>query len=82
MKKTMLTVLWMLAFFALGLCLYAGFIILMRPFFHSGATDSTKAIVVMIADLLCPIGLPVVALLLGIFGKLPGTQGKQDLVPA
>ena len=83
MKKTIFTILWMFAFCIIGICIFAGFGAFMASLFHhpyDEAADKSKVIAIMVVDWLCPIGLPILALILGIRGKLPGTQSRKILV--
>jgi heme/copper-type cytochrome/quinol oxidase subunit 2 len=84
MKKTIFTILWMLAFFVIGLIVFGVFAYAMvqsSPHPTDPASFSvTKVRLIMLVDWLCPIGLPILALILGILGKLPGTHGRKDLV--
>ncbi len=86
MKKTIFTILWMLAFFVVGLIIFGVFSYAMvqsspHPTDPAALTD-TKVRLIMLVDWLCPIGLPILALILGILGRLPGTRGRKDLVQA
>ena len=85
MKKTMFTILWMLAFFIVGFIIFSVFTLVMAHTFHTqdqASLDDWKVRLIMLVDRLGPIGLPVLALILGIIGKLPGTQSQKDLVSA
>jgi hypothetical protein len=84
MKKTIFTILWMLAFFTVGFIIFGVFSYAMvqsspHPTDPASFSDS-KVRLIMLVDWLCPIGLPILALILGILGKLPGTHGRKDLV--
>jgi hypothetical protein len=85
MKKTIFTILWMLAFFVVGFIICGVFSFAMvesspHPADPAALTD-TKVRFITLVDWLCLIGLPILALVLGIFGKLPGTRSRKDLVP-
>jgi hypothetical protein len=86
MKKTIFTILWMIAFFIVGFIIFGIFSYVMVES-SPHPTDPTSIPVgtvrlIMLVDWLCPIGLPVLALILGLFGKLPGTWSRKDLVQA
>ena len=83
MKKTIFTILWMLVFLSAGFVIFcfAGYVIA-RPGIRSTGTstlDDNKVRLIMVIDWLCVYGLPILALILGIFGKLPGTRIRKDL---
>jgi uncharacterized BrkB/YihY/UPF0761 family membrane protein len=84
MKKTIFTLLWMIALCIVGLVVFAIFITAIMPLPpHADPTSPDVQHKVMIYGLVSwvfPIGLPILALILGIFGKLPGTHGRKDLV--
>jgi hypothetical protein len=78
MKKALFTILWMFIFFIVGLVIFAAFSFVMvqsspRPT-GAASLDDHKVRLIMVVDWLFPIGLPVVALILGICGVLPGTR--------
>ena len=79
MKKTIFPILWMFAFFLIGACIFAGFGAVIVLFVHQPleASDRIKMLAVTIVDWLGPIGLPILALILGIRGVLPGTRSKK-----
>ena len=81
MKKTVFTILWMLAFCIVGICIFAGFSAAIVLFLHhpyNEALDKNRILAVMVVDWLGPIGLPILALILGIRGALPGTRSKKQ----
>jgi hypothetical protein len=84
MKKTIFTLLWMIAVFIVGLAVFAIFTFFIMPLPpHADPTSPGVQHTVMIYGLvswLFPFGLPILALILGIIGKLPGTHGRKDLV--
>jgi hypothetical protein len=82
MRKVLFTILWTFEFFLAGFGVLGIFFIVMAylPDHLSEAIFSDDRRVRLIVDWLFPIGLPVLALILGIFGKLPGTRSGKDLV--
>ena len=83
MKKTILTILWMIAFFLIGSCIFVGFGAVIVLFMHhpyDENLDSSKMLAVRIVAWLVGIGLPILALILGIREKLPGTRSRKSLV--
>ena len=84
MKKTIFTLLWMIALCIVGFAAFAIFILDVMPLPpHVDPTSADSQHRVMVYGLvswLFPIGLPILALILGIFGKLPGTQGRKDVL--
>ena len=80
MKKTILTILWMIAFFLMGSCIFAGIGQVVVLFIHQPlqASDRIIMLAVRIVACLCAIGLPILALILGIRGRLPGTRSRKE----
>ena len=78
MKRTMLTILWMFVFFLVG-GIYIGLaLLLIQPYlFQNWWLQSLTASLVGWLGTIC---LPFLALILGIRGKLPGTQSRKILV--
>jgi hypothetical protein len=85
MKKTIFTVLWMLAFFMVGFVIFIVFgSVMVRSIPHPAdpaPSELYKAGLITVVDWLGPIGLPILALVLGIFGKLPGTRSHRQASP-
>jgi hypothetical protein len=82
MKKILFTVVWMIVFFLIGFVVFGAFAVTMAQTFHApaaAALDYWKVRLIMVVDWLAPIGLPILALMLGIFGKLPGTRSRNPL---
>lgn len=78
MKKTLFIIFWVITFFIVGLIVFGVFSYAMvesspRPTDPTTLTDN-KVRFIIVVDWLFPIGLPTLALILGIFGKLPGTR--------
>jgi hypothetical protein len=84
MKKTIFTLLWMIALCIVGFVVFTIFILAVMPLPpHADPTSPDSLHRVMVYGLvswLFPIGLPILALILGILGKLPGTHGRKDSV--
>jgi hypothetical protein len=84
MKKTIATLLWMLAFFSVGFVIFTAFDLILVHFTPNptdpASWDNWRVTLIRIVDWLFPIGLPVLALILCIVGKLPGTRSSKDLV--
>ena len=81
MKKPLLEFLWTVFFFILGIVLIAAFIgdILPWSFHDHGVVFVLKGVAAVVVSLICLIGLPYLALILGIRGVLPGTGCGKDL---
>jgi hypothetical protein len=73
------TILWMLAFFLIGICIYPAFTALISLFMQRPLHEVLDDPNIMNLFWLCPIGLTGFALILGIRGALPGTRSKKDL---
>jgi hypothetical protein len=77
MKRTIFSILWMVAFFAVGLTISC--ILLMKfppsPLPTPEEYNQTE-LAIRVGVSFC-IGLPIVALMLGILGKLPGTRRRK-----
>jgi hypothetical protein len=80
MKKTILTILWMIAFFLMGSCIFAGIGQVVALFLHQPLQESDKpmGLTLVIAAWILGIGFPVLALVLGIRGRLPGTRSGKS----
>ncbi|HSY74804.1 MAG TPA: hypothetical protein VK810_04985 [Dongiaceae bacterium] len=81
MKKIMFTIVWMFAFFIMGTWIFGGIGAVIGLFLHqpyNEALDKNKLLAAGIVAWLCCIGLPILALILGIRGKLPGTRRKNE----
>jgi hypothetical protein len=74
------TTLWMFAFFLIGKWIYPAFAELIALFNQRPLHETVHYQSVMIVFWLVPIALPILALILGISGALPGTQRKENLV--
>ena len=76
MKTTLLRLLWMFIFFAIGFVALSFFIfhVLQWQFHDDDATFVRKLIVGAIVGLICLVGLPSLALTLCVRGVLPGTR--------
>jgi hypothetical protein len=76
--------LWMVAFFAFQIVIFAVGVVLLAPPSQAMPWSDQETQVIMLLDRLGFCGFPWLALMLGIHGKLPGTQGKKpgaDPVP-
>jgi hypothetical protein len=69
------TVLWMLAFFVVGMCICGAGLLALPASFARGKTD-----VLWIVSCTVLYGSPVLALILGIRGTLPGTRSAKGVV--
>jgi hypothetical protein len=83
MKKILFTILWMFVFFIVGLGIF-GHLITTTLWIPPNADVSSpdvqhKAMRIGLVIWIFLIGLPVVALILGICGVLPGTRRRKDL---
>ena len=81
MKKTILTILWMLAFFVMGSLIFAGIGAVIGLFFHhpyNEALDRDKLLAVQVLACIATFGFPILALILGIRGRLPGTRSGKS----
>jgi hypothetical protein len=78
MKKTIFIIFWTFAFFIVGLAIFAIYVMAVNPVpSHADATSPEVQHWAMNAGLVSwifPIGLPILVLILGICGKLPGTR--------
>jgi uncharacterized membrane protein len=76
MKKTLLRLLWVFIFFAIGIVVLDIFIsdVLRWQFHDDGVTFLCKLIFGVIVGLICLVGLPSLALTLCDRGVLPGTR--------
>jgi hypothetical protein len=82
MKKPMFILLWMAGAFIVGSLVFFGFIAIMalsisRPTEAASWTEH-RALAVSIVEWLAVIGLPILALILGARGVLPGTHGNKQ----
>jgi len=95
MKKTMFTLIWMVVFFIVGVIIFSAFAHAMvqssRHPSHSTILTATKVRLaltddnfrlVVLVDRLCSLGFPILAFVLCILGKLPGTQSRKGLLQA
>ena len=84
MKKTIFILLWMIALCVVGFVVFSVFVLAVMPVPpHADPTSPDSQHKVMLyglVSLLFPIGLPVLAFILGLFGKLSGTRGRKDLM--
>jgi hypothetical protein len=84
MKKSMIVILWMFGSLILGLVIFMALVatVLWIPANAdvSSPDIQRKGLLMGLADFAFPIGFPILALILGIFGKLPGTQSKKQSV--
>ena len=81
MKKVVVTILWIFCSFIVGIVVFAVFGYVMvqsspNPT-NPASLDDYKVRLIMVVDWLFPIGLPIIALILGICGVLPGTRSKK-----
>ena len=76
MKTTLLRLLWMFIFFAIGFVVLDLFIshVMQWQFHDDDTTFYRKLIVGAIVGLICLVGLPSLALTLCVRGVLPGTR--------
>ena len=84
MKKTIFTFLWMAGSFVAGLVIFFGLIesVLWIPA-HADVSQpdvQRKAMDIGLAIWILLIGLPLLAVILGICGMLPGTKRRKDVV--
>jgi hypothetical protein len=80
MKKTIFVVLWMLAFWIAGIIIWSlGVTLFAHPSQAMSWSDETTRRI-MFWDRVAFYGLPSVALILGILGRLPGTRSKKQSV--
>jgi hypothetical protein len=80
MKKTIFIVLWMIVFLAFHFVIFSvGVFVFAHPSQAMSWSDQ-KTQMIMFLDRLGFIGFPSLALVLGIFGKLPGTRSKKGFV--
>jgi hypothetical protein len=80
MKKTLFTILWMFVFFIMGSWIFAGIGTVIGLFFHhpyNETLDRDKLLAVQILACIATFGFPILGLILGIRGKLPGTGSKK-----
>jgi hypothetical protein len=78
MKRTMLTILWMFVFFLVGSGIYVGLLLLFQHFLFENWW--IQPLTCSLLGWLGSICLPFLALMLGMRGKLPGTQSRKSLV--
>jgi len=83
MKKILFILLWMMTFFVFGFVVFGLFDTVIMPISpqadHSTPAVQHKELILGVISLVCVFGLPLVALILGIVGKLPGTQSRKDV---
>jgi hypothetical protein len=81
MKKTILTLLWMLVFFIVGSGIYIGIALCMQhlPVAKNWQIEALANSILGWLGIVC---MPFLALILGIRGKLPGTRSRKDLLQA
>ncbi len=85
MKRTLFTILWIVDAFIIGMVLFGLSAYTVLRFMPSKYDPTSPAydyqtLSLVIAVILFPIGLPTLALILGVFGKLPGTQSMNQSV--
>jgi hypothetical protein len=82
MRKTIFTILWVIDFFVIGYVLFVGFGAAVAAFIPSRAEAEAwmhgQAMLTSLVDFVAH-GLPVLALILGICGVLPGTRSNRNL---
>jgi hypothetical protein len=82
MKRVLFTIIWMIIFCIIGVLIFGIFACLM--YFSSSQLTGTTTIedykvrLIIVVDWLFPIGLPILAIVLGIYGLLPGTRIKAE----
>jgi hypothetical protein len=76
MKRTIFIILWMVAFWIAAVIVWSVGVALFAPVPWSDETTRK----VMFWDRVGFYGFPILALILGIFRKLPGTRSKKPLV--
>jgi hypothetical protein len=74
MKKVIFTIVWMLAFYILGRVIFD-----VSMHFILSPSDNPKTGLLQLVAHFTSL-LPLLALILGIFGRLPGTQSRKDSV--
>jgi len=83
MKKLMFIILWMIIGACVGFAMWSIFLLVMIHITPNATSASAwtghRLAVVCSVDVVC-CATPIVALLLGIFGKLPGTRSKKQSV--
>ena len=80
MKKTIFIILWMVTFAVVaGIAWVVGVVLLAHPSQAMSWSDETTR-KVMFWDRVAIFGFPSLALVLGIFGKLPGTRSRKQSV--
>lgn len=82
----MFMLLWMIGALIVGLLVFSGFVAIMallisRPTEAASWTES-KVLMVSIVDWLGSIDLPILALILGLRGVLPGTYSNKQMTQA
>jgi hypothetical protein len=80
MKKTIFIILWMITFWIAAIIVWSVGVALFAHPSQAMSWSDEKTRVIMFLDQLGFYGFPVLALILGIFGKLPGTRSRKDLV--
>jgi len=82
MKKSLFVILWMFTSFVVGIVIFMSLIMTVLWIPANADVSSPdiqrKGVLMGLADFALPIGLPLLALIFGIFGKLPGTQSKKQ----
>ena len=84
MKKFIFTVFWMFVFLVIGFIVFVCLVETVfwlppHPDLSSPAVQHT-AMLIGFFDVCLVVGFPVIALILGICGVLPGTRRRKDLV--
>ena len=79
-KETLVRILWMLAFGLVGCCIFVAVFFIHLPLHRDELLLLNRAPVILILALWLWVSSPLLALLLCIRGKLPGTQRRKSLM--
>ena len=80
MKKIIFTIVWIIVFFVFHVIIWSVGVALWAHPSQAMSWSDQKTDLIMLLDRVGFYGFPSLALVLGIFGKLPGTRSKKQFV--
>jgi len=78
--KRIFIILWMITFWIVAIIVWSVGVALFAHPSQAMSWSDQKTQAIMLLDRLAFYGFPSLALILGVFGKLPGTRSRKDLV--